>query len=243
MGARGSVSVVRLEPLDDEAVSALLLAALGGSEARARRAAAALNERAGGNARYLAHAIESLRRAEPICDDPAHDLVDAVTALTLPPKLAELAAARIDRLPEADARVLEAVSIDTAGATAALVADGLGVPLATALQSLERLAATEALMVSHLGSYRIPNAEVREAAYARLPDGLRRALHGFSADALARREASASPGRLGRHLMLAGRNEEAAEPLARAGELELDRGAHTRARKLFADAMHARETG
>ena len=85
------------------------------------------------------------------------------------------------------------------------------------------------------GTYRFRHALMRDAAYETQVLDVRRRRHARVADALAAR--GAEPALVAQHLDLAGATEQAAARYADAGRLELGRGAHPEATRLFSRVL------
>jgi class 3 adenylate cyclase/tetratricopeptide (TPR) repeat protein len=90
------------------------------------------------------------------------------------------------------------------------------------------------------GTYRFRHALMRDAAYETQVLDVRRRRHAHVADALAAR--GAEPALVAQHLDLAGATEHAAARYVDAGRLELGRGAHPEAARLFSRALELLET-
>lgn len=204
---RRAAVVMRLGPLDDDAVREI-----GERAARAPldpAAADALVVAAAGNPFY---AQELGATATPGGGD-----------VRVPPRLADLLDARLDRLgPEPDG-VLAALVVLDDGADPAALAAAAGVDAAAVDAVLERAAAAGVLGADD-GGWRFRHPLLREAAGARVPEALQVAAHGRVADWLAAH--GGAPERVAHHLVAAGRGEEAVAPLEAAARRAAQVGAY-----------------
>jgi class 3 adenylate cyclase/tetratricopeptide (TPR) repeat protein len=168
--AFGRGATVRLRPLSDTD-SARLLRGLAGRRAASLRRYEVLAA-AEGNPLFLEHLV-AMR-----ADDPA---------LATPPTIQALLAARVDGLPQAERRVIEAAAVEGRGfhrgVLAALLADHCDLDLDAALAELERreLVRPAAGVFAGDRGYRFTHLLVRDAAYELIPKRRRAHLHvGFA---------------------------------------------------------------
>ncbi len=168
--AFGRGATLRLRPLSDTD-SARLLRGLAGRRAGALRRYEILAA-AGGNPLFLEHLV-AMRS-----DDPA---------VATPPTIHALLAARIDRLPQPERRVIEAASVEGRGfhrgVLATLLADQPGLDIDAALHELELRELVRAGPGVFAGDrgYRFTHLLVRDAAYELIPKRRRAQLHlGFA---------------------------------------------------------------
>ncbi len=224
-GVPGCTSV-ELGPLSEAAVAAIVARSMRVPEPEARRLAPLLHRRSAGNPLYV---LESLRLLEQegrlgrATDDRATDgraaIRQRLSNLSIPPRLLELALRRVAGLPEEEREALAVVAIDPEGVTADLVARCRGIAKLAALRVLQQLVRARGLVKEEAGRYVVAHAETRDAIYGELIPELRAAYHDCAATHLIDLGVAATdPGRVGRHLRLAGRRTEAVEPLARAGQ-------------------------
>jgi len=220
---RRAAVVVRLGPLDPAAVREI-----GERAARAPldpAAADALVVAAAGNPFY---AQELGATATPGGGD-----------VRVPPRLADLLDARLDRLgPEPDGVLAALVVLDDGAEPAVLVA-AARTDAATVEAALARAAAAGVLGAED-GGWRFRHPLLREAAAARVPEALQVAAHGRVADWLAAHDGA--PERVAHHLVAAGRGEEAVAPLEAAARRAARVGAYGDGRRWVELALrHAPE--
>ncbi|MFL5874917.1 MAG: ATP-binding protein [Solirubrobacteraceae bacterium] len=201
---RGAAVEVALAPLDRAAIQAI-----------ARRAAGhPLDPRA------LATVVRTAA-GNPFFAEELAASVDASGAMTVPPRLREIAMRRLDRLDGLDDRLLAALAV---------IDDGFDVGELAALAGAD--GAEEALRVAEAagviersrGGYRFRHAFVRDALAARVGE---EALQRSHADAAALLAADESPPEaVAHHLLRAGRPHEAVPLLAQAAEWAAGVGAY-----------------
>jgi DNA-binding SARP family transcriptional activator/tetratricopeptide (TPR) repeat protein len=201
---RGAAVEVVLGPLDRVALAAV-----------ARRAAG----------RPLAPgalgAIERSAAGNPFFAEELAASVDASGEVTVPPRLQEVAARRLERLEPHGERLLAALAVIDDGFTGTeltALAGGGGVD--------EALAEAEAAgVLEHVrGRYRFRHALVREELAARLPEELLRRTHEDAAALLVADDSP--PESVAHHLLRAGRAREAVPLLMRAAEWAAGVGAY-----------------
>jgi DNA-binding SARP family transcriptional activator/tetratricopeptide (TPR) repeat protein len=201
---RGAAVEVALGPLDRTALAAV-----------AQRAAARpLSSAALG-------AIERSSAGNPFFAEELAASVDASGEVTVPPRLRELVARRLERLEPFGERLLAALAVIDDGFTAEEFA-----ALAGAAGADEALgeAQTTGVLDSIRGRYRFRHALVREELAARLPEEALRRTHADAAALLA--AADAPPEAVAQHLLRAGRTREAVPLLTRAAEWAASVGAY-----------------
>jgi DNA-binding SARP family transcriptional activator len=201
---RGAAVEVVLGPLDRAALTAV-----------ARRAA---------SRPLLSGALGAIERAaagNPFFAEELAASVDASGEVTVPPRLREVAARRLERLEPLGERLLAALAVIDDGFTGVELAalagsDGVG----------EALGVAEAagVLESARGRYRFRHALVREELAARLPEDVLRRTHGDAAALLAADDSA--PESVAHHLLRAGRAREAVPLLTRAAEWAAGVGAY-----------------
>ena len=181
-------------------------------------------QRGGGNplfveevSRSLQEGSEELRRAARI------EMALREQAVRVPETLHGVIAARVDALPEAGKRLLEAMSV---------VGLPVGLDLLRTIEPaegdaagmLEALCAQGLLCIDRSDAYDFRHGLVRDVAYGQILRSRRRALHRSCAEALTSRSGSESPAlasRIGTHYDLAGEPERGLPYLVQAGETYL----------------------
>lgn len=191
---------VEVGALNQEGVGELL-AHLGMLDAGQR--APDLLQRTGGNPLLLLETVRDLSRTGRL-DGPA-------TALTVPERVGQLVARRLERLSRTGLQVARAASVLEQDFSPELVADVLGAPL------LEVLAAWEELEEAHLlRGERFEHDLILEAVRSSISATVRKLLNRGAGRALERQ--GASPARLARHWLDGGRPEQAAPLLVQAAQ-------------------------
>jgi class 3 adenylate cyclase/tetratricopeptide (TPR) repeat protein len=186
---------IDLEPLSDDA-SVALVDAVTGSQPLPRHVVRSLVARSDGNPLFLLELLNALR--------------DGGDLESLPDTVEGLITARIDRLPPEDRSLLRHLSVLGGGFRseyASAVQPG-GQPLTP--QSLRRLG--EFLSIDSTSWVTFRHALVRDVAYAGLPFGTRRRLHGQVADSIVAASDEGSEGQaalLSVHFLRAQRYREA----------------------------------
>ena len=165
--------------------------------------------------------IERSAAGNPFFAEELAASVDASGEVTVPPRLREVVARRLEQLEPFGERLLTALAV---------IDDGFTGPELTALARAERvdeaLAAAEAagVLESVRGRYRFRHALVREELAARLPEQALRDAHARAATLLAADDAP--PERVAHHLLRAGRARDAVPLLTQATEWAAGVGAY-----------------
>jgi predicted ATPase len=191
-GSKTYYTPLRLDPLHPESADEFL-AALLGDHPSLERLKKLLTERTEGNPFFLEESVQTLVETEILVgDSSAYRLAQALPTIQVPPTVQAVLAARIDRLPQDEKRLLQ-----TAGAIGAEVS----FPLLQAIaelseeglhQGLAHLQAAEFLYEIRLFPERIytfKHALTHEVAYGSLLQERRHTLHARIVEAL---EAAAS---------------------------------------------------
>jgi class 3 adenylate cyclase/tetratricopeptide (TPR) repeat protein len=166
-----NVTRIELRPLPAQAATELSVALL---PERLRTLAARVAEASGGNP-FFAEEV-----ACRILEDPGAALTD------LPETVQAATAARLDRLPPAEKRVIQHAAVLGPGFRAEALADLLGEPPGAALDALVAKALVQERLVEGPGRYAFRHMLIRDVAYASLPRQTRAALHERAAALLAR---------------------------------------------------------
>ena len=187
-GGKLNTTTVLLQPLDPAASADLIANLLGGSGLPAE-ASARVTEAAGGNPLFVEQMLSMM------IDDgqlvrrngawlPAGDL----GSVAVPPSVAALLAARLERLTDDERRAIECAAVIGkefyAGAVRDLLPDSLPVDAPDLIRSLIRkeLVRTDRSMVPGEDAFRFRHMLIRDAAYQTIPKERRADLHeGFAA--------------------------------------------------------------
>src|SRR5690606_27212029 len=201
LAGAGRLSEVDIGPLGEEAVKTLIADLMGRSEgppAFSRR----LWQHTGGNPLFLLETLRSLFESGRLRRDEEgwHTDVDDVTIdyseLTVPSRIADVIARRLEQLNAPTVRVLEALALARAPLAAAALAEVTGLSPAAAAEALD-----EAEAAGFLEDGASRHDLLRQALDARVAPARRRLLHGLIAGAL---EGAADPGLVAEHWLAAG---------------------------------------
>jgi predicted ATPase len=179
-GSKSSYTQVRLDPLPQESAEALLHVLLG-DDAHLAPLRRFLIERTGGNPFFLEESVWTLVETQMLAGERgAYRLTQDVQTMQVPGTVQAILAARIDRLPPEDKRLLQ---------TAAVIGTEVSLPLLQAIadmpeevlhRGLMHLQAAEFLYEMRLFpelAYTFKHALTHEVAYGSLLQERRRALH------------------------------------------------------------------
>jgi transcriptional regulator with AAA-type ATPase domain/tetratricopeptide (TPR) repeat protein len=216
---RSHVSQIALGPLSTEDSRRLVQSVL--NTVSPEPVVATILARAEGNPFFL----EELARAVGEQQDPLQ--------LHVPDTVHDVLAARIAHLSESDRAILRRAAVIGRDVPLALLADVSDVSPEDLASALDRLRSAEFLYPTRLGSepeYTFKHALTHDVAYNDLLESERRAVHGRVAVAiekLAPETRERQPERLARRYTEAGRPGEAIGYWHRAGQLAMQRSAHT----------------
>jgi DNA-binding SARP family transcriptional activator len=166
-------------------------------------------------------AIERSAAGNPFFTEELAASMDATGEVTVPPRLREVVARRLERLEPFGVRLLAALAVIDDGFTGtelAALADGEEVDVA--LGEAEAAGVLECVR----GRYRFRHALVREELAARLPEEALRRTHACAAALLAAEDAP--PETVAHHLLRAGQAREAVPLLTQAAEWAAGVGAY-----------------
>ena len=246
-GSKTYYTQLRLDPLPPEPAEELLGALLG-ADAGLEPLVRMLISRTEGNPFFLEESVRALVETGALAGERgAYRLTTALTRIEVPATVQAVLAARIDRLPSQDKRLLQVASVvgkDVPGGLLQTIAD-----LADeALQSgLGHLQAAEFLYETSLypePEYTFKHALTHEVAYGGLLHDRRRDLHARIMDAIEARHANRLAehiDRLAYHASRAERWDKATEYLHQAGIRAADRSAHRSAIDWLEQALAALE--
>ena len=238
---------LRIDPLPPESAKELLLALVGdGAELAPLKRL--LIERTEGNPFFLEESVRTLVETGALAGERgAYRLIKHALAIQVPATVQALLAGRIDRLPPAEKRLLEAASVigkDVPFALLqAIVEDGEG----DLRHGLARLQGAEFVYESHLFpelEYSFKHALTHEVAYASLLQEQRMALHLTILETLERRHAdppNEEVERLARHALGAEAWDKATRYLRQAARRTMARSSYDAAAVLLRDALRALE--
>lgn len=189
-GSRTCYNQLRLDPLTAESAEELLRALLG-ADARLRPLAQLLIARTDGNPFFLEETVRTLAETGTLDGEPgAYRLARPVHALQVPATVETVLAARIDRLPAEDKRVMQTAAVIGQHVPYALLQDIADVPEDDLRRRLASLQAAEFLYEARLfpePEYTFKHSLTHEVAYRSLLHDVRRALHARIVDAIERR--------------------------------------------------------
>ncbi len=226
---------LRLDPLPPESADALLNALLGedGSLEPLKRV---LIERTEGNPFFLEESVRTLVETQVLVGERgAYRMTKAPESWQIPPTAQAILAARIDRLPPEDKRLLQAASVIGKDVPFALLQAIADMSEDTLRREVSHLQAAEFLYETSLFpdlEYTFKHALTHEVAYGGVLQERRRALHGRIVRAIeqlyADRQAEQVE-RLAHHAVHGEIWEEAIGYLQRAGQRALERSANLEA--------------
>jgi class 3 adenylate cyclase/tetratricopeptide (TPR) repeat protein len=236
---------VRLEPLGPAPAGALLDALLG-DDRGLQALKGLLVERAAGNPLFLEESVRALVETGALAGARgAYRLVRMPDHLEIPATVQAVLAARIDRLPAEDKRLLQTAAVIGVDVPLALLRAVAGLGDAAVRAALGRLQAAELLDEACLFpdlEYRFRHALTHEVAYRSLLQERRRALHAAVVEAIQSLDTQAAGRqieRLAHHAFQGELWEEAVAYLRRAGARAAARSAHAEAVERFEQALAA----
>ncbi|HSK25540.1 MAG TPA: BTAD domain-containing putative transcriptional regulator, partial [Jiangellales bacterium] len=242
---RQHVTVVPLEPLEGPEARSLAAALLGSAPGLANLGAQ-VADRAGGVPLFIEETVRALADDGRLSGEPgAYRLTGPIDDLGLPVRVQGIVAARIDRLPAEQRRLLQAASVVGAEAPVSVLRDVVREDPHEVETALAGLLGSQLLYERRRGTQRryvFKHALVREAARASLPRPRRRELHGRVVDVLGAGAPAQQQDRLellGHHAYEAGRWRLAVELLTLAGDRAQQRCAYREAAALLTRALEA----
>jgi class 3 adenylate cyclase/pimeloyl-ACP methyl ester carboxylesterase len=184
-------SRLRVDPLPSASADELLGALLGEAP-RLRALKTLLKERTGGNPYFLEESVRSLAEAGILAGEPgAYRLTGELGEIQVPPTVQALLAARIDRLPPEDKRLLQCASVVGTDIPFSALEGVSELPDGDLQRGLARLRASELLYETRLfpeAEYAFKHALVHDVAYASLLHDRRRTLHRRVGEIIEQRE-------------------------------------------------------
>ena len=234
-GSRTFYTQLRLDPLPPEGAEALLHSLLG-DDATLRPLPPLLIERTEGNPFFLEESVRTLVETHVLIGERgAYRLVTALPSIQVPTTVQAILAARIDRLPADEKRLLQTASVvgtDVAFPLLQAVAD---LPEEGLRRGLAHLQAAEFLYETRLFpdlEYTFKHALTHEVAYQGLLHDRQRALHARITEALERlapERLAEQAERLAHHALRGELWDKAVAYLRQAGLRAMARGANREA--------------
>ncbi len=237
-------SQLRLDGLDTEAAQELVRSLIGDAQALpelGRR----LAQEAGGIPLYIEEVLRSISEAGHALPGTGGPEPRNLSGLTIPPSIRGVLALRIERLGDADRKVLDAAAVIGASVPEPLLAPLSGLDPDTLSEALDGLAAADLLLrVRSLPfrEYTFKHALTLEAAYRAILPSRRQALHRTALELCERvyaGELDAHVEEMADHARLGGLWERAADLLEQAADKAVTRSAYQRAVPLFDRALDA----
>jgi tetratricopeptide (TPR) repeat protein len=244
-GRKTYYTQLRLDALAEES-AAQLLNALVGEDTSLEPFRQMLIARTGGNPFFLEESVRTLLETNRLVGEPgAYRLGQPVDALQIPASVQAVLAARIDRLPPDDKRLLQAAAVLGQDVPVVLLEAIADLPDDALRASLVRLRAAEFLRETMLfpgAEYTFTHALTHDVAYSSLLSERRRALHLRILGAL--EEPSADPAtrdveRLARHALGGEAWRKAATYLRQAGRRAASQSAYQAAATWFGEALRS----
>jgi class 3 adenylate cyclase/tetratricopeptide (TPR) repeat protein len=186
-GSRTYYTQLRLDSLPP-ASAAEVLQALLGDDASLARLTQILIARTEGNPFFLEESVRTLVETQVLVGDPgAYRLAQARPTIQVPATVQAVLAARIDRLPPADKRLLQTAAVIGHNAALPLLQAMADLPEADLHRAFDHLQAAEFLYETQLfpeREFTFKHALTHEVAYGSLPHERRRVLHARILEAL-----------------------------------------------------------
>ncbi len=198
-----------LEPLEPQATQQLL-ADLLGEDPTVRKLPDLIERRTGGNPFFIEEVVQSLIGSGALVGAPgAHELVKPLEEIRVPESVRALLAARVDRLAEADKRLLQTASVIGTRFGEALLEAVTELPRLELAAHLQHLLAAEFVYEETIypePEYSFKHPLTQEVTYGTQLRDNRRATHA----AVARAIQAADPGKLDENAALIAHHQEAA---------------------------------
>jgi class 3 adenylate cyclase/tetratricopeptide (TPR) repeat protein len=244
-GSKTFYTQLRLDTLPPQGAEELLHALLG-DDAGLEPLEQILITRTEGNPFYLEESVRTLVETGALVGERgAYRLAHALEAIRIPATVQVVLAARIDRLPAEEKRLLQAASVIGQDVSFAVLQAITEVPEEELRRRLAHLQAAEFLYETSLFpdlEYTFKHALTHEVAYASLLQERRRTLHALIVEAMERLYADRLPEhveRLGHHAFRGEAWEKAVTYLRTAGAKALGRSANREAGTWFEHALTA----
>ena len=236
---------VRVDPLPRDGAAALLDRLLGTGPAL-RPLAGMLTTRTAGNPLFLEESVRALVETSALVGEPgAYRLTRPVEEIEVPPTVQAILAARIDRLPAGDKRLLQTAAVVGKDLPLGLLQATAELPERELQSGLSRLQAAELLYPASLypePEYTFKHALTHEVAYGTLLQERRKALHARIVAAIEAEygdRLDEHVDRLAHHALRGEVWEKAVEYCRQAGRRALGRSVLTEAGRWFEQALTA----
>ena len=244
-GSKTYYTRLRIDPLPPEGAEELLHALLGADESL-RSLRALLVERTEGNPFFIEESVRMLVESRVLIGKPGeHRLAKDVTTIQIAPTVLAVLAARIDRLPPDEKRLLQSAAVIGRDVPFVLLQTIADVGDEALRSGLAHLQSAEFLHETRLFpdlEYSFRHALTHDVAYSGLLQDRRRALHLGILEALERRPTerlTEEVERLARHALGAESWSKAATYLRNAGHRAVARSAYQAAAEWFEAALQA----
>jgi class 3 adenylate cyclase/tetratricopeptide (TPR) repeat protein len=242
---------LRLDPLPPQSAEAFLQGLLGDDEGAPGRAplrplTQLLISRTEGNPFFLEESVRTLIEMGVLVGEPgAYQVVKPLDSLQVPATVQAVLAARVDRLPSEDKRLLQTAAVIGTVVPLPLLQAIAEFPEATLHRSLSHLQVAEFLYETRLfpdHEYTFKHALTHEVAYSGLLQERRRVLHARIVEALevlARDRVAEQVERLAHHALRGEAWDKALAYCRQAGERALGRSAYREAVGYLEQALSA----
>jgi class 3 adenylate cyclase len=244
-GSKTFYTQVRLDPLPPASADELLHALLG-EDAGLQPLKHLLITRTEGNPFFLEESVRTLVETGVLVGEPgAYRLAQAVPSIQVPATVQAVLAARIDRLPPEEKRLLQTAAVIGTEVPFALLQVIADVPEDALHGGLTHLQAAEFLYETRLfpeREYTFKHALTHEVAYGSLLQERRRALHARiveALEALAGERLAEQVERLAHHALRGELWDKALVYFQQAGERAIARSAHREAMGYFEQGLSA----
>jgi class 3 adenylate cyclase/tetratricopeptide (TPR) repeat protein len=238
---------VRIDPLRDESANSLLSTMLG-DDASLESLKSMLISRTSGNPLFIEESVRTLIETRVLAGSPGeYRLAQPVSTIVVPATVQAILAARIDRLPPVEKRLLQSAAVIGKDVLYALLLATADLPEAALREHLAHLQSAELLYEINLFpdlEYTFKHALTHEVAYSNVLHERRRELHrrimevieALYADRLLEQTE-----RLAHHALRGEQWEKAATYARKAGAKAAARSAHREAVGAFEQALAALE--
>jgi transcriptional regulator with AAA-type ATPase domain/tetratricopeptide (TPR) repeat protein len=192
-GSKTYYTQLRLDPLTSEGTAELLRRLLG-DDASLRPLEQLVTDRTEGNALFVEETVRMLVESGVVSGAPgAYRLAGSVESIQVPATVQALLAARIDRLPPENRRLLQSAAVIGRDVSLGLLEALAGArgeePLSTGLRPLQTAEFLYEVSLAGEPGYTFKHALTRDVAYESLPEADRRAFHARVVEAIETRYA------------------------------------------------------